>query len=555
METDTKKFTFPDTTPATMVETESEKPPHVDDVQQNDEQEEDGEYITGFKLWAILIAGTLVQFVMMLDQSILATAVPYITDEFHSLLDVGWYGSAYQLASAAFQPLTGKLYTHLRIKWTYFAFFFVFELGSLLCAIARSSKMLIVARAIAGLGGSGLMNGGLTMISACLPKHKRPAAMGMIISIGQLGQAMGPLIGGAFTEKVTWRWCFYINLPIGGIVLALLATLEIPDRIAKPELRTLLRTIVTTLDIFGFLIFAPTAIMFFLALQYGGNQYPWGSATVIGLLVGAGVAFFLFLGWEYYRGDNAMILLSLFRKRIIWSSCLTMFFITGVLTCGAYYLPIYFQAVQGVSPIMSGVYYLPNILLQITMAMISGIMVQRFGFYLPWVVGGTALASIGYGLLTMLTPTYKTANRVGFQILAGAGLGSAAAMPMVAVQNLVPHAQISVAMAILVFFLNFGGATFLTFAETNFSQSLPVAIAHHAPGVDASAIIAAGATGFRGVVSRDQLVGVLKAYSESVDHVFYLVCASAAAAFCFAWGMGWQDIRNHRVKEQDPATP
>jgi hypothetical protein len=124
----------------------------------------------------------------------------------------------------------------------------------------------------------------------------------------------------------------------------------------------------------GFLIFAPTAIMFFLALQYGGSQYAWNSATVIGLLVGAGVTFLVFLGWEYYRGDNAMIPLSMLRKRIIWSSCLTMFFITGVLTCGAYYLPIYFQAVQGASPIMSGVYYLPNILLQITMAMLSGIM-------------------------------------------------------------------------------------------------------------------------------------------------------------------------------------
>ncbi|KAJ5798038.1 Major facilitator superfamily domain general substrate transporter [Penicillium pulvis] len=535
-----------------MVQPEPEKPPQE---AQEDEDLDDGDYITGFKLWAILISGTLVQFVMMLDQSIIATAVPYITDEFHSLLDVGWYGSAYQLASAAFQPLTGKLYTYLRIKWTFFAFFFVFELGSLLCAIAQSSKMLIVARAIAGLGGSGLLNGGLTMISACLPKHKRPAAMGMIISIGQLGQALGPLIGGAFTEKVTWRWCFYINLPVGGVVLALLATLDIPDRIAKPDFRTLLRTIITTLDILGFLIFAPAAIMFFLALQYGGNQYAWNSATVIGLLVGAGFTFLVFLGWEYYRGDNAMIPLSMLRKRIIWSSCLTMFFITGVLTCGAYYLPIYFQAVQGASPIMSGVYYLPNILLQITMAMLSGVMVQRFGFYLPWVVGGTALASIGYGLLTMLTPTYKTANRVGFQILAGAGLGSAAAMPFVAVQNLMPHAQISVAMAILVFSLNFGGATFLTFAETDFSQSLTVAISKYAPGANSSAIIAAGATGFRSVVPASQLVGVLKAYSESVDHVFYLVCASAAAAFCCAWGMGWQDIRKPRPQAQDPTGP
>lgn len=114
--------------------------------------------------------------------------------------------------------------------------------------------------------------------------------------------------------------------------------------------------------------------MFFLALQYGGNQYAWNSATVVGLLCGAGATFAIFLIWEYYKGDAAMIPFSMVRKRIVWTSCITMFFITGVLTCGAYYLPIYFQAVIGVSPIMSGVYYLPNILLQITMAMTSGVM-------------------------------------------------------------------------------------------------------------------------------------------------------------------------------------
>ena len=171
--------------------------------------------------------------------------------------------------------------------------------------------------------------------------------------------------------------CFYINLPIGGVVLALLATLDIPDRVAKPDLHKLLHTLVESLDILGFAMFAPAAIMFFLALQYGGNQYAWNSATVIGLLCGAGATFIAFLCWEYYRGDAAMIPFFMLRKRIIWSSCITMACITGVLTCGAYYLPIYFQAIKGVSPIMSGVYYLPNILLQITMAMVSGWMGKR----------------------------------------------------------------------------------------------------------------------------------------------------------------------------------
>ena len=127
--------------------------------------------------------------------------------------------------------------------------------------------------------------------------------------------------------------------------------------------------------------------------------------------------------------------------------------------------------------------------------------------------------------------------------------------PFVAVQNLIPHAQISVAMAILVFFLNFGGATFLTFAATDFSQSLAALIPRYAPGVDANAIRTQGATNFRNLVPKSELAGVLRAYSESIDHVFYLVCGSAAAAFLFAWGMGWKDIRKHKPKPQDSTTP
>lgn len=232
------------------------------------------------------------------------------------------------------------------------------------------------------------------------------------------------------------------------MVLALLTFLNIPEPVSKPGLRSLLGNLGSTLDLVGFALFAPAAIMFFLGLQYGGNQYPWNSAIVIGLLCGGAANFVVFFCWEYYKGDDAMIPFYMLKKRVLWSSCITMFFITGVLTGAAYYLPLYFQSVLGVSPIMSGVYFLPNILMQITMAMISGVLgefvslcifdytrrcvkyavVQKYGYYLPFVVGGTALASLGYGLLSMLTPTFPTATRVGFQIIAGTGIGSAAAM-------------------------------------------------------------------------------------------------------------------------------
>jgi hypothetical protein len=168
--------------------------------------------------------------------------------------------------------------------------------------------------------------------------------------------------------------CFFLNLPPGAFVFALLTFIDIPDSIAKPDLRTLSRTVVRTLDLVGFTLFAPSAVMFFMALQFGGNLHPWGSPTVIGLFCGAGVLFTVFLFWERHMGDEAMIPFSILRLRIVWTSCVTMFFVVGVLTCAAYYLPIYFQAVLMAGPVMSGVLFLPNLLCQITMSMTAGVM-------------------------------------------------------------------------------------------------------------------------------------------------------------------------------------
>lgn len=168
--------------------------------------------------------------------------------------------------------------------------------------------------------------------------------------------------------------CFYINLPIGAIVGVLLAFIYIPERGTKPAFRTVLSTAIESLDLIGFTIFAPASTMFLLALQYGGNQYAWNSATVIGLLCGAAAMFIIFLIWEYRKGDAAMIPFSMISQKILWSSSITMFFFLGALFCSNYYLPIYFQAVKNASPLMSGVDILPTILAQVLFAMTSGVL-------------------------------------------------------------------------------------------------------------------------------------------------------------------------------------
>jgi len=425
----------------------------------------------------------------------------------------------------------------------FLAFFGIFEFGSLLCGVSTSSTMLIVSRAVAGLGGSGLMNGSLTIISNSVPLHKRPAYMGALIGIGQMGVVVGPLIGGAFTEYTTWRWCFYINLPIGGLVAILLFLIHIPDTV-KPREISILQTILTKLDLIGFVLFAPATIQLLLALEWGGNQFAWNSATTIGLFCGAGGTFLVFLGWEYFKGEEAMIPLSMFKHRGVWSSCAVAFFFFSMMQLVIYYLPIYFQTVKGASPLMSGVDLLPSIISQLLGTVFSGIAVTKLGYYLPFVVATSVLASIGHGLLSTLTPFTSTGKWIGYQIILGFGRGLGLQMAFVAVQNTLPPSMISISMSLLTFTQTLGGAIMLTFGETILTNSLRNLIPTYAPGVNPETVIAAGATGVRGVITdATQLAGVLVAYSKSIDRVFYLAIGCSAACFLFAWAMGWKDIR------------
>lgn len=165
---------------------------------------------------------------------------------------------------------------------------------------------------------------------------------------------------------------FYINLPVGGLVAVLLVFLNIPEQIPKPKGLKSVATVLGNLDLIGFTLFAPAAIMFLLALQYGGSTYPWNSATIIGLFVGAGVTFIIFMLWEYRVGDKAMIPYSILTIRTVWASCVTYGFLASLLICGSYYLPIYFQAIKNASPMISGVDILPSIISQMISAILSG---------------------------------------------------------------------------------------------------------------------------------------------------------------------------------------
>ena len=322
---------------------------------------------------------------------------------------------------------------------------------------------------------------------------------------------------------------------------------HVPEKNAKEPPLAVLKDLHNKLDLLGFAIFAAASIMLLLAVQYGGNVYSWNSSVVIGLFCGSGASFLTWLGWNYYKKDIALIPVSMIRIRHVWSSCLVYGTLSASMFTTSYYLPIYFQGVKAASPTMSGVYLLPSILSQLISAVLSGKIVGRFGYYIPASLFCAVLMAVGYGLLSTFNAQTSTAEWIGYQILFGFGRGAGLQMPIIAVQNTLPPKQISVAIALVVFSSSMGGALFLSFADTIFTNSLGALVQKYAPKVNAEVLVNAGAYGFRRVVPKGQLISVLKAYSESIDRVFYMCAALAVACFAFSWGMGWKDIRKEKT--------
>ncbi|KAK3168518.1 hypothetical protein OEA41_004966 [Lepraria neglecta] len=500
------------------------------------------DYPHAFKLAFIVVALVLSIFLVALDMTIVATAIPRITDEFHSLNDVGWYGSAFFLTVASFQSTWGKAYKYYHLKPTFMVSIAIFEIGSLICGVAQNSVTLIIGRAIAGMGGAGIASGAYTIIAFAVPPTQRPAFTGILGATYGCASVIGPLLGGVFTSHATWRWCFYVNLPIGGASASVILFFFQAPAASKP-VKADWKEKLLQMDPLGTLTIMAAVICYILALQWGGTTKAWNSSPVVGTLVGFVVFLIAFGLVEWKMGDRAVLQGKFLKQRAILVNLVYNFFFAGAFFAMLYYLPIYFQSVDGVSASESGIRNIPLVLGVSIFTVVSGGLITTYGVYVPFLLAGSALATIGAGLIYTLDIGSPSSHWIGYQALAGIGVGLSIQVPIIANQAFVSMSEISSITAITLFFQTIGGAFFVAAGQTAFTNRLLARVPVTAPAVKPSLVVATGATQLRSVFSEADLPGVLVAYMDGLKITFALAVALAGITLPIAMLARWRNVK------------
>ncbi|KAH0383204.1 MFS general substrate transporter, partial [Aureobasidium melanogenum] len=505
-------------------------------------------YPKGATLTFIVLALVLSVFLSALDITIVATAIPKITDQFHELDKQAWYGSAFFLTSGSFQASWGKAYKYLPLKWTFLSAIMIFEIGSLLCGIAPNSDVLIIGRAVAGVGCAGMGTGGYTIIAFLVEPAKRPTYTGVMGFSYCIASVIGPLVGGAITSNTTWRWCFYINLPVGAVtVLIILLFFRTPPG-AKP-IAASWREKFFQADLVGVALIMGALVTYSLAMQYGGQLKPWNSSVVIGLLVGFVLILALFVAWEWYSGERAVIVPRLLMQRHVGIGSIFAFFFAGSYYLVIYYLPIYFQIIDGATPIMSGVDTLP-LILAATLAVVSaGLFLTKTGLAAPLQLCSAAVGVLGCGLVYTLDIDTSTGKWIGYQILGALGWGAGFQIPIMICQARAAPEDIPSVTAIILFFLNVGGGLLINASGSAFVNRTLAVLPTTAPDIDPSMVITTGATQLHTVFTKDQLPGIIQAYMAGIKVTFAIALAATCISFIVSLLGDWKRLDPESVKE------
>ncbi|HUA11485.1 MAG TPA: MDR family MFS transporter [Solirubrobacteraceae bacterium] len=468
----------------------------------------------------------LVMFLAALDQTIVATALPTIVGDLGGLNHISWVVTAYLLASTVVTPLYGKLGDQFGRKIVLQVALVIFLAGSALCGLSQSLDELIAFRALQGLGGGGLIVGAQAAIGDVVPPRERGRYSGLFGAVFGLASVAGPLLGGFLTTSLSWRWIFYVNLPLGVLALFVLAA-TLPSRTER---------IAHRIDYLGTVVLGGALSAIVLAASLGGTSVGWGSPVIIGLVAVGLILIALFPAVERRASEPILPPRLLFNRVFVMTSAVG--FIVGFALFGAVtYMPLFLQVVRGATPTESGLQLLPLMGGLLITSIASGQIISRTGRYKAFPIAGTAVMVVGLYLLSTLDASSSNGTIYLFMFVVGLGLGMVMQVLVLAVQNAVDYSDLGVATSGATLFRSMGGSLGTAVLGAVFANRLRHELAAHLPP---AAVSHAGGGSSVDPAEIDRLppalhAGYLEAFTKSLNSVFLVAAVIGVFAFVLSW--------------------
>nr|QFR37140.1 MFS transporter [Cyberlindnera americana] len=414
------------------------------------------QYMTGLPLYLCFLSLFVCLFLIGLDQTIIFTLMEQVGAKFNAYEKIGWIASGYMLTMAVFAQTWGKLSIIFGRKYSLLIAIVLFEAGSLMSALSPNMNVLIGSRILSGIGASGIQVLVFIVGTEMVPINKRPLAFAFFGVSFSISTVCGPLIGGAFTEHVTWRWCFYINLPLGGVAFITLATLfhpPIPKFTWKEKFRQI--------DYLGTFLLTSGLVVFLLGLTFGGEEFAWNSGAVISCFILGGVVLILFGVWNFKYSKNQIIPIHIIKVAAVDAPVLSLFFAFFNFLGFCIYISTYFQVVKEYDPLKAGIHFFPMIIPMVLSSIGSGIFMRKTRIIKPLAIAGGLVGCVGFGIASLLEVDSNSSQMIGYLILPGVSMG-------IILQTGILSAQLNSP--------TIAGSTILTTALFNFSRSLGGAI-------------------------------------------------------------------------------